>query len=61
MQCHQIYSTMKHIMQFIAGLLNVAFEKVKDCNGLFLRESHDSAVLFTAMYKPYISSGPDTL
>lgn len=48
-------------MQFMASLLNVAFEKVKDGNGLFLGESHGSAVLFTAMYKPYTSSGLDTL
>lgn len=51
---------MKHVMQFMAGLLNVAFEKVKDGNGLFLRESRGTAVLFTATYKPYTSSGPDT-
>lgn len=43
---------MKHVMRFMAGLLNAAFEKVKDGNGLFLRESRGSAVLFTAMYKP---------
>lgn len=40
---------MKHVMQFMAGLLNVPFEKVKDGNGLVLRESRGSTVLFTAM------------
>lgn len=48
-------------MQFMAGLLNVAFEKVKDGNGLFLRQPRGSSVVFTAMYKPYTSSGLDTL
>lgn len=47
-------------MQFMAGLLNVAFEKVKNGNGLFLREPPATAVLFTATYKLYTSSGPDT-
>lgn len=36
-------------MQFMASLLNVAFEKVKDGNGLFFRELRGFAVLFTAM------------
>lgn len=37
------------------------FEKVKDGNGLFLGDLRDTAVLFTAVDKPYTSSGLDTL